>query len=181
MDRDSYSVFNPKDPRLKMYVKLFDGIVLSLNLGTCCSSLTYTDSMVGAYSAVLRLRFLLMLWSVRILDTKYVLEYCFGCSLPPGMQLNSPCKLASSVLLWSLTLPIQARHLWLPRPYAWPSSTYPQCRNSAFLAMVTKLARLSFRGRWPHWFRRDNGSCPGLMLDSLQPIPDTEYLPFDSW
>ena len=29
--------------------------------------------------------------------------HCFGCSLRPATPLNSPCKLASSVLSWSLT------------------------------------------------------------------------------
>ena len=40
---------------------------------------------------------------------------------------------------------------------------------------------LSFRGHGPYRFRRDNRGCPGLMLDHLQPIPDTENLPFYRW
>ena len=31
---------------------------------------------------------------------------------------------------------------------------------------------------WPYLFRRDNRGCTGLMLKHLQPIPDTEFLPF---
>ena len=95
-----------------------------------CSS-SAADSTMGPYSAVLLLRFLLKIRSVRILDTiicsvwiqSYVLWHCICCSLLPGTQLNSPCKLASSVLWCSLTLPIKVLQLWLSRPYAWPSTT----------------------------------------------------------
>ena len=50
--------------------------------------------------------FLLKIRSVRILDTIACSEHCFGCSLRPGTPLNSPWKMASSVLSWLLTLPI---------------------------------------------------------------------------
>ena len=33
-----FLVFNPKDPRLKIYVEVYDGIVLILNLEICCAS-----------------------------------------------------------------------------------------------------------------------------------------------
>ena len=42
-----------------------------------------------------------------------------------------------------MTLPIQARQLWLPRPYACPSSTYALRRKPAFLPMAIKLTCLS--------------------------------------
>ena len=35
---DNYFVFNPKDPRLKIYVEVYDGIVSILNFETHCSS-----------------------------------------------------------------------------------------------------------------------------------------------
>ena len=61
MDRDSYFVFNPKDSRSKIYVKIYNGFVSILNLETHFSS---SDSMVGPGRAVL-----LQIRSVRILDT----------------------------------------------------------------------------------------------------------------
>ena len=51
--------------------------------------------------------FLLMIGSVRIQDTFVCLGHWFSCSLLPGMPLNSPWKLAASILSWSLTLPIK--------------------------------------------------------------------------
>ena len=40
MDSEIYFVFNPKDPRLKICVELYDGIVsMFIFFGTCCSSL----------------------------------------------------------------------------------------------------------------------------------------------
>ena len=145
MDWVSYFVFNPKDSRSKFYVEVYDGIVSILNLETRWSS-SAAFSVVGPDSAVLLLRFAVLLLRSGLLEywiRSYVWEHFFGCSLRPGMPLNSPCKLASSVLSWSSTLPIKAqRQSWLPRPYARPSSTYPKRRKPAFLPMpvVIKLA-----------------------------------------
>ena len=72
-------------------------------------------------------------------NTQYTLYSTVFSQLRPGTPLNSPCKLALSVLSWPLTLPIWARQSWLPRPYAWPSLTSPVRRKSAFLPMVLKL------------------------------------------
>ena len=67
---------------------------------------------------------------VRILDT--IVSWCsvhwFSCSFWPGTPWKSPRKLASFVLSWSSTLSSWVQQSWLPRSYAWPSSTYPQRR-----------------------------------------------------
>ena len=39
MDQVKYFLFNPKDPRLKINVEVYDGIVLILNFETHCLSL----------------------------------------------------------------------------------------------------------------------------------------------
>ena len=39
MDWDSYFVFDPKDPRVKNYVEVYDGSVLILNFETHSSNL----------------------------------------------------------------------------------------------------------------------------------------------
>ena len=44
--------------------------------------------------------------------------------------------------------------------------------------MQLNSLHLSFCGRKPYLFKSNNSSCAGLMFDHLQPIPDTEYLPF---
>ena len=73
VDWDSYFVFNPKDSRLKIYVEVYDGIVLILNLETHWScwaaSHCFADSMVGPNCAVLLLRSLLKIRFIIILDT----------------------------------------------------------------------------------------------------------------
>ena len=96
---DSYFVFNPKDSRSKIYVEVYDGIVLILNLETHCSS-----------SAALQIQWwvptvLFFFWD--FFWRSGLLEYWIQLyALWPGTQLNSPCKLASSVFSWSLTLPV---------------------------------------------------------------------------
>ena len=106
MDWDSYFVFNPKDSRSKIYVEVYDGFV-SIMFGNALLEFgCFADSMVGPDSAVLLLRFLLKIRSVRKLDT----IVCSGTFLwlfsPAWDAFKLPCKLASSVLSWSFTLPI---------------------------------------------------------------------------
>ena len=94
MDPDNYFVFNAKFPRSKIYVEVHDDILSILNFETRFSS-----------SAALQIQW----WvpTVGLLEYRirwYVRRHGFGSSLRPGTPLNSPCKLASGVLSWSLTL-----------------------------------------------------------------------------
>ena len=74
-DWDRYFVFNPNLLRIqesRTEIEVYDGrwYCVDFEFGNallefCC----FADSMVGPYSAVLPLRFILKIWSVRILDT----------------------------------------------------------------------------------------------------------------
>ena len=75
---------------IRKNLNIWDNLEQTKNKQNSC----FSDSMVGLNSAVLLLRFLLKIRSIRILDT----IVCSGTLLE--MPLNSPCKLASSVLLW---------------------------------------------------------------------------------
>ena len=96
---NNYFVFKHKDPRSKIYVEVYDDIVWILMFETLLA-----DSMV--LQTVLFWDFF---WRSGLLEywiRLYVLGHFFGCSLWPGMPLNSPWKLASSVPSSSLTLQI---------------------------------------------------------------------------
>ena len=80
-----------------------------------------------------------------------------GRFLRPETPLNSPCKLASYVLSWSLTLPIWVRQSRLLRLI--PSSTYPRHRIPAFLLMVIKLVYICARQRSSAPPARSSGSA----------------------
>ena len=162
VDWDSYFVFNPKDSRLKIYVfdrwTLWIGIVILsliqkiqdwkfmlrfiivsvLNLETRCSS--SAASQIQWWVQTVLFFFSDFFWRSGLLKywiLSYVQGHCFGCSLRPGMQLNSPCKLASPVLSWSLTLPIWADIVVAQALCL--SSTYCRRRKPASLPMVIKL------------------------------------------
>ena len=125
--------------RLKIHVGVYDVLesILNLEMRSSNSALWWFNDRFR--HAALLMLCLLKTWSVRILEC--VLGYCFGCSLQPGTPLNSPWKLASSVLSWSLTLPIQEQQQsCCSRPYACSSSTYSRRRIPDFLRMVIKLA-----------------------------------------
>ena len=109
MDWDSYFVFNPKNLRLKFMLGVYDGIdgiVSNLNFETRC--LKSAASLIQWWVQAVLFFFLDFFWRSGMLE--YWIRSCvwghwFGCS-PPGTPLNSPWKLASSVLSWSMTLPI---------------------------------------------------------------------------
>ena len=74
-----------------------------------------------------------------------------------------------------MTLPIEARQSWLPRPYACPSSTYPLRRKTAFLPMVIKLTCLLYP---PHTLISCFKPAPGI-LPSFFVIRPAAF--FDNW
>ena len=144
-------VFNPNDQRLKMYVEVYDGIVSILNFERHSSSSAALQIQWWSLGPTVLSFFWDFFWRSGLSESwiqSYVLGYCFGCSLRPGTPINSPWNSASSVLLLSLTLAIKARQSWLPRPYAWPSSSYPQRGIPAFLSMEIKLLCVCPTSTW---------------------------------
>ena len=71
---------------MKIDVEVYDSIVFILNFETHCRSLAVSQNQVGPDSAVLVLRFLLKIRSVRILDTLYVLVTTVVLHLQSGMM-----------------------------------------------------------------------------------------------
>ena len=136
MHWDSYFVFIPKDPRSKIYVEVYDGIVLIWIWKRVAQALQiqwWVRTVMFFFWDFLGRSGLLENWI-----QPYIRRHCCSCSLRPGTLLNSPCKLASSPLVVIDPKDIGWQQ-WLPRPDAWPSSTYPQSRIPAFLPMVIKL------------------------------------------
>ena len=101
MDWDSYFVFNPKDLR-RRYSKLcwvYNGTVLFLNLEKRCSTSAAAQIQLWVHTVQFFWDFFWISGLLEYWIQLYAQGHCFGCSPMPGMQLNSPCKLASSILL----------------------------------------------------------------------------------
>ena len=129
-----FFVFNPKDQRLKnLCWSIWSYYV---NFETRCSSLD--ASLIEWWVPTVLLFFWDFFWRSGLSEywiRSYVRRHCFGCSPRLGTPSNSPCKLASAVLSWSLTLCLGAT-IMVAQSDPWPFSTY---RIPSFLPMVIKL------------------------------------------
>ena len=139
LDWDSYFVFNPRDPRLKIYVEVDNGIVLILNFEMCCSRLAASQIQWWVPTVLFFFwNFFLRSGLLEYWKWSYVQGHFFG-SLLLGTQLNSPCIgfICPSVIIdpTNLGMTIVVAQAW-----CWSSFNLSPTQNACLLTDGNKAS-----------------------------------------